>query len=44
VTPTIAPAGVRDDGLELELVALLDIDDAGELTVFITLHWEGRKP
>ncbi len=36
--------GQAADGLELELVAALDRNDAGELTVFITLYWEGRKP
>jgi len=36
--------GQAADGLELEVVAALDRNDAGELTVFITLYWEGKTP
>ncbi len=34
-------SGEAPDGLPLELVCVLDRDDAGELVVFITIYWEG---
>lgn len=30
------------DGVDLEIVCVLDLDDAGELVVFITIYWKER--
>jgi len=33
-------AGRATDGLELEIVCVLDTDAAGRITVFITIYWK----
>lgn len=36
--------GTATDGLELEIVCVLDTDEQGKVTVFITVYWtEGRS-
>jgi hypothetical protein len=32
------------DGLDLEIVCVLDLDEAGDLVVFITIHTKGADP